>query len=74
MGRLILVGVLIILSGGTAMDLHLRKLDEFRIFEVVLWTTSLALFVALLIMIGKNILDRLLLIVQLLNAILEKLK
>lgn len=73
MGYLIFVGVLIVVFGGIAMDLHLRKLAEFRTLEVALWTTALAFFVALLIMIGKNILDKLFLIVQFLNTILGKL-
>lgn len=74
MRYLILVGILIVVFGGAAMDLHLRKLTKFGTLEVMLWTTTLALFVVLLIMIGKNILDKLLLIVRLLNTILEKLK
>ena len=42
MGHLVLVGLLIVIFGGTAMALH--RLTELKVFEICLWTITLALF------------------------------
>lgn len=73
MRYLIFVSVLIVVFGGTAMDLHLRKLAELKTLEIFLWIVVLVLYVILKILMHKDVTNKLVQINQILNTILAKL-